>query len=198
MKTIYTIGHSTHTTEAFLRLLNLHAITAVGDVRSSPYSRFNPQFNRETLQKELKACRIAYVYLGDCLGPRVDDPACCINGKAEYHLIAETDQFAQGISRLKKGMTGHTIALMCSEKDPVSCHRMILVCRHLKNNDLQILHILEDGSLETNDAAEKRLMKLLKIPELDLFAGPDELIAQAYDVQGEKIAYRPADATDSE
>mgnify|MGYP006286743795 FL=1 len=87
---------------------------------------------------------------------------------------------------------------MCSEKDPVSCHRMILVCRHLKNNDLQILHILEDGSLETNDAAEKRLMKLLKIPELDLFAGPDELIAQAYDVQGEKIAYRPADATDSE
>jgi uncharacterized protein (DUF488 family) len=198
MKTIYTIGHSTHTTEEFIRLLNLHAITAVGDVRSSPYSRFNPQFNRETLQKELKACKIAYVYLGDCLGPRSDDPACYINGKAEYNLIAETDQFAQGISRLKKGMIDHTIALMCSEKDPVSCHRMILVCRHLKGNDLQILHILQDGSLETNEAAEKRLMKLLKIPELELFADPDELIAQAYDAQGEKIAYRPADSIDSE
>jgi uncharacterized protein (DUF488 family) len=198
MKTIYTIGHSTHTTEEFIRLLNLHAITAVGDVRSSPYSRFNPQFNRETLQKELKACKIAYVYLGDCLGPRSDDPACYINGKAEYNLIAETDQFAQGISRLKKGMIDHTIALMCSEKDPVSCHRMILVCRHLKGNDLQILHILQDGSLETNEAAEKRLMKLLKIPELDLFAGKDELIAQAYEAQGGKIAYCPADSTDSE
>jgi len=198
MKKIFTIGHSTHTTNEFLRLLKLHAVTAVADVRSSPYSRFNRQFNREILEKELKACRIAYVYLGDCLGPRIDNPACYINGKAEYHLIAETDLFEQGISRLKKGMGEHTIALMCSEKDPVSCHRMILVCRHLKSHVLQILHILEDGSLETNESAEKRLMKLLKIPETDLFAGPEDLIAQAYDVQGEKITYHPADATGSE
>jgi uncharacterized protein (DUF488 family) len=198
MKKIFTIGHSIHTTEEFIGLLNRHAITAVGDVRSSPYSRFNPQFNRETLQKDLIESRIAYVYLGDCLGPRSDDPACYINGKAAYNLIAKTGLFEQGINRLKKGMEQHTIALMCSEKDPVSCHRMILVCRHLKDHEVQILHILEDGSLETNEAAEKRLMKLLKIPELDLFAGPDELIAQAYEDQGEKIAYRPAGSTDSE
>lgn len=198
MKKIFTIGHSTHTADEFLRLLKLHAVTAVADVRSSPYSRFNPQFNRETLEKELKTGRIAYVYLGDGLGPRMDDPACYINGKAEYNLIAETDLFEQGISRLKKGMAEHTIALMCSEKDPVSCHRMILICRHLKNHALHILHILEDGSLETNESAEKRLMKLLKIPESDLFSGPEELIAQAYDIQGGKITYQPADAVGSE
>lgn len=195
---IYTIGHSIHTTDEFIHLLKVHAITAVGDVRSSPYSSFNPQFNRENLQKDLKGSRIAYVYLGDCLGPRIDDPGCYKNGKAEYDLIAKTDLFQQGITRLIKGMAEHTIALMCSEKDPVSCHRMILVCRHLKDHDLQVLHILEDGGLETNEASEKRLMKLLKIPEADLFAGPDELIEQAYDVQGEKIAHRPADLTDSE
>ncbi|MDZ7666764.1 MAG: DUF488 domain-containing protein [Desulfotignum sp.] len=186
MKTIYTIGHSTHTTDAFLRLLQLHAITAVADVRSSPYSRFNPQFNRETLEKDLKAHSIAYVYLGNCLGPRSDDPACYVNGRAAYHLISETGLFRQGLDRLKKGMAKHTIALMCSEKDPVSCHRMILVCRHLKDNTLEILHILEDGNLETNEAAEKRLMKLLKIPERGLFSEPDELIDQAYDIQGGK------------
>lgn len=197
MKPIYTIGHSTHTTDEFLSLLKRHAVTAVADVRSSPYSRFNPQFNRETLEKELKSHRIAYVYLGDCLGPRSGDPGCYIDGKAAYHLIAETELFRQGIGRLKKGMKQHTIALMCSEKDPVSCHRMILVCRSLKDNALEILHILEDGNLETNEAAEKRLMKLLKIPELDLFAGPEDLIDQAYDIQGEKIAYQPPDATGS-
>ncbi|MDT8378341.1 MAG: DUF488 domain-containing protein [Desulfotignum sp.] len=197
MTPIYTIGHSTHTTDEFLSLLKRHAVTAVADVRSSPYSRFNPQFNRETLEKDLKAHRIAYVYLGDCLGPRSGDPGCYVDGKAAYRLIAETELFRQGINRLKKGMAQHTIALMCSEKDPVSCHRMILVCRHLKDNTLEILHILEDGNLETNEAAEKRLMKLLKIPELDLFAGLEELIDQAYDIQGEKIAYQPPDATGS-
>jgi uncharacterized protein (DUF488 family) len=174
--------------------LKRHDVTAVADVRSNPYSRFNPQFNRETLKKELIGHRIAYVYLGNCLGPRSDDPSCYFNGKAAYRLIAETELFRQGIDRLKKGMAQHTIALMCSEKDPVSCHRMILVCRHLNDNPLEIHHILEDGSLETNESAEKRLMKLLKIPEPDLFVGTEELIDQAYDIQGEKIAYQPPDS----
>ena len=132
MSELYTIGHSNHSTEKFIELLLKHEITAVCDVRSQPYSKFNPQFNRENIQKELKQSNIAYVFLGRELGPRSDDPACYIDGKVQYHLLAATDLFQQGLKRLLKGILSHRIAMMCAEKDPVMCHRMILVCRYLR------------------------------------------------------------------
>lgn len=186
---MYTIGHSTHTTEEFVGLLKTHAITAVCDVRSSPYSRYNPQFNRKTIADELKKHGIAYVWLGKELGPRSDDPECYADGKVQYKKIAETDIFRQGLDRLKTGMKSYRVAMMCAEKDPVTCHRMILICRNLRDGDADIRHILEDGGLENNRDAEKRLMKLLKIPEITLFEDPEEQILKAYDRQEEKIAY---------
>ncbi len=125
---IYTIGHSTHPSEKFIELLKRHEITAVCDVRSSPYSQFTPQFNRETIQSELKKHGIAYVYLGKELGPRSDDPGCYENGKVQYDRLAKTDLFHEGIRRAKEGMKSYRIALMCAEKDPIMCHRTILVC----------------------------------------------------------------------
>ncbi|MDM8536798.1 DUF488 domain-containing protein [Desulfobacterales bacterium HSG17] len=188
-KNIYTIGHSNHSIDEFLNLLEEHEINAIVDVRSSPYSKFNPQFNRETLKDELKKHDILYVYLGKELGPRSDDSSCYKNGKAVYNLISDTDLFREGLGRLNKGIVKYKIALMCSEKDPITCHRMILICRIFREDDIKIEHILENGELETNQQAEKRLMKALKIPELSLFDSPDELINQAYDKQSEKIAY---------
>jgi uncharacterized protein (DUF488 family) len=189
MKELFTIGHSTHTIDRFIELLSMHGITAVCDVRSQPYSKFNPQFNREVLQSELKRHGIAYVYLGKELGPRSDDPDCYENGRVRYDLLAKTDLFQEGLRRLREGMKSYRIALMCAEKDPIMCHRTILVCRHLEDDLTGIRHILEDGSIEENKDSIKRLRELLKMSEQDLFTPPEGMIQRAYDIQGEKIAY---------
>jgi uncharacterized protein (DUF488 family) len=189
MNRLYTIGHSNHDLEHFRLLLKRHAITAVGDVRSSPYSKFNPQYNREPLQKALRENHIAYVFLGGELGPRSDDPACYLNGKVQYKRLAMTDAFERGLERLRTGMKTYCIALMCAEKDPITCHRMILVCRALRSDPLEICHILEDGSIETLQASERRLMRELKMLQLNMLEGPEDLIQRVYDAQGERIAY---------
>ena len=139
---LYTIGHSTHSIEEFIKLLAMHSITAVCDVRSTPYSQFTPQFNRELLQQELKKHNISYVFLGEELGARSDNPNCYVNGKVQYGCLAQEPRFYQGINRLVEGLTNYRITLMCAEKDPIACHRTILVCRKLRSRDIEIKHIL--------------------------------------------------------
>ena len=189
MKQLYTIGHSTHTVEYFIELLSMHSITAVCDVRSSPYSKYNPQFNRENLIKDLQRNNIAYVYLGKELGPRSDDSDCFVENKVQYDRLAKTTLFQEGLDRVREGIKTYTIALMCAEKDPITCHRTILVCRHLRDKDIKILHILEDGRLEKNEESQLRLMQALKIPEFTLFESATDQIEKAYDLQSSKIAY---------
>jgi len=189
MNRLYTIGHSNHDLEHFMQLLKRHAITAVGDVRSSPYSKFNPQYNREPLQRALRENHIAYVFLGSELGPRSEDPACYLNGKVQYGWLAKTEAFEHGLQRLRTGMKTYRIALMCAEKDPITCHRMILVCRALRSDPIEICHILEDGNLEALQASERRLMRELKMLQLNMLEKPEDLIQRVYDAQGERIAY---------
>jgi uncharacterized protein (DUF488 family) len=189
MNTLYTIGHSTHPTEQLLHLLSVHHITAVADVRSSPFSRHNPQFNRENLQKALRDAGIEYVFLGKELGARSEDPTCYADGKLQFDRLAQTEAFQSGLIRLRRGMESYRVALLCAEKDPITCHRMILVCRNIRQDASKIEHILEDGSLEENGQAELRLMQSLGIGENNLFARPEELIERAYDMQGRRIAY---------
>ena len=190
MQTLYTIGHSNHALEDFLQLLRRHGISAVADVRSSPYSRYTSQFNREVLQAALKEAEIAYVFLGRELGARREDPSCYRDGRVCFERVARTELFQAGLSRLRAGAESYRIAVMCAEKDPTSCHRMILVCRHLRAAELRIDHILEDGELENNDDTERRLMRELGIAENDLFASREELVEHAYEIQGGKIGYR--------
>jgi len=189
MLELFTIGHSIHSVEKFVDLLKTHGVTALCDVRSSPYSRFTPQFNRESLKDELARHRIIYLYLGAELGPRSSDPICYEGGKVQYNRLAGKALFQQGLSRLRKGMTTYRIALMCAEKDPLTCHRMLLICRNLRGDDIVIRHILEDGSLEGNQDTEMRLMKQLKIDPADLFSCEADQIQRAYDLQSEKVAY---------
>jgi uncharacterized protein (DUF488 family) len=186
---LFTIGHSSHAIDRFIGLLRLHAITAVGDVRSSPYSKVNPQFNREALQKSLKASGIAYVFLGQELGPRSEDPSCYVDGKVRYDRLAATVLFKRGIERLFTGMKTYRIALMCAEKDPITCHRTILVCRAIRSEPIEISHILEDGTLETLPESELRLLHTLEMPPAQVFDKAEDLIQRAYDTQGMKIAY---------
>ncbi len=189
MYELFTIGHSSHSVERFVDLLKTHGVTALCDVRSSPYSLYTPQFNRESLKDELAKHRIIYLYLGAELGPRSSDPTCYEGGKVQYNRLAAKEIFQQGLGRLQKGMVTHRIALMCAEKDPLTCHRMLLICRNLRGDDIVIRHILEDGALEENRDTEKRLMKLLKIDPADLFSTEADQIQRAYDLQGEKVAY---------
>jgi uncharacterized protein (DUF488 family) len=186
---IYTIGHSTHSLERFTELLGTHSVTAVADVRSHPYSRYNPQFNRETLKAHLKAHGIEYVFLGSELGARSEDPACYLEGQVRFELVARSPFFKEGLTRVHKGMKTHRICLMCAEKDPLFCHRTILVCRYLRAPGIQINHILEDGTIERHQDAERRLMEILRVPESTLFTTFEQELERAYDIQGRKIAY---------
>lgn len=189
MTTIYTVGHSNHTPDTFVGLLRLHRINAIADVRSAPYSRFAPQFNKDALAGLLANERIAYVFLGNYLGARPNDPLCYRNGAIDFARLSQTDYFQEGLERVRKGATRFTLALMCTEKDPIQCHRTILVCRHLRAKDTIIKHILEDGELEDNRDSERRLMDALRIPTTDFFKTAEDLVEEAYDRQGERIAY---------
>ena len=189
MRIVYTIGHSNSTAEHLLERLEQHGITAVADVRSRPYSRFNPQFNREALVGILKNSRREYVFLGDELGARSEDPACYRDGRAQYALIAQTPLFARGIERLMAGMEKFRVVILCAEKEPLSCHRSILIARYLHERNVDVRHILEDGSLEDHDALLLRLLTLHGIQENNLFYTRDELVALAYQKQAEDIEY---------
>ncbi|HEV2469855.1 MAG TPA: DUF488 domain-containing protein [Candidatus Sulfotelmatobacter sp.] len=187
--TIYTIGHSNGTVERLLGLLRQHEITAVADVRSQPYSRYNPQFNREALASALKDAALEYVFLGQELGARSDDPSCYRDGRAQYSLMAKTQLFERGIARLVTGMQRFQLAILCAEKEPLACHRTVLVSRHLHDRGIKVLHILEDGSLEDHDSLLLRLLQTHGMQEQNLFHSKDELIDMAYEKQAEDIQY---------
>src|SRR3990172_6136423 len=157
---IYTIGHSDHSIERFIVLLKQHVITAVADVRSAPYSRFHPQFNKDTLATSLKKEKIAYIFLGKELGARTDDSAYYENGQVDFKQLANRAEFKSGLERILKGSEKYRIALMCAEKETLDCHRTILICHKLKRLGVGIKHILSDGSLEDHQNAESRLLKL--------------------------------------
>lgn len=186
---IYTVGHSTQSNEQFVRLLQKHGITAIADVRSAPYSRHNPQFNREELRAALKAQGIRYVFLGKELGARSDDECCYVEDKVKYALLAKTHLFQSGIARVIEGSKSHKIALMCAEKDPLDCHRTILVARELVNRGCSVTHILANGSLESHEDAVSRLVIRLGLGEEDMFRSRSLTVAEAFEKQGDRIAY---------
>jgi len=186
---VYTIGHSNHTLERFTGLLTMHRIATVGDVRSSPHSRFNPQFNREGLKHMLGTSGVGYVFLGRELGARSDDPACYQAGRVQYDRLARTALFQKGLDWVEAAARGDRLALMCAEKDPLDCHRAILVAPHLEARGFTIEHILDDGALESHAETMDRLLRLLDLPDQDLFRSHQDILEDAYRMRGERIAY---------
>ena len=141
---LFTIGHSNHTEEHFTGLLADNTISAIADVRSQPYSQYTPHFNREVLENTLRELDIQYVFLGRELGARRHEESCYVDGKADYTRIAQLPLFRTGLERLFQGIERYRVAVMCSESDPITCHRTILICREIKklHPDLPIVHIL--------------------------------------------------------
>lgn len=186
---VFTVGHSTHSFERFISFLRAHEITAVTDVRSKPYSRIAPHFNRDSLERSLKQHAIKYVFLGAELGARSDDPQCYKEGRVQYRCLANTDLFRSGLERVIKGATSYRIALMCAEREPLVCHRTILVARALADMGVPIKHILANGTAESHDDAMERLLRLVGFSNQDLFKPHVELVAEALARQEERIAY---------
>jgi uncharacterized protein (DUF488 family) len=179
--TIYTIGYASFSIKGFIDTLRKYDITVLVDVRSAPYSRYKPEFTKDSLSKALSGRNINYIFLGKHVGARVEDPGCYANGKLQYGLLKESYNFRKGIDRILNGIKDYRIALMCAEKDPVNCHRMFLVCRALRSYPIEIFHILEDGSLEEQSDTEKRLLRLYDLDQPDIFRSERERIEEVYD-----------------
>jgi uncharacterized protein (DUF488 family) len=195
--TIYTIGHSTHPIERFVELLQRHGIGVLADVRSTPFSRFNPQFNRASLAHSLGSAGIRYEFMGEELGARSSDPSCFENGRVSYARLAATPLFQRGLAHLREMARTERVAMMCAEREPLDCHRTILITRELERAGDAVTHILADGSLEENRRTMGRLIERLGLPADDLFAGSPEQIDAAYDAQAAKVAWAPKAGKDS-
>ena len=159
---IHTIGHSNHPLERFLSLLERRCIEEVADVRTYPRSRYNPHFNRDALAEALAERGVRYVFLGAELGGRPADPACYDEtGRVRYDFLAETAPFRDGMRRLIEEASGGRVAVMCSEKEPLKCHRTLLIAHALTTaygvDGDGVGHILADGTLETHTETMGRL-----------------------------------------
>lgn len=149
LATVLTVGHSNHPLARFVALLRAHDVEAVVDVRSHPYSRFAPQFNRESLMASLSAEGVKYVFLGRELGGRPGgDEYYDDDGHVLYGRVAETPLFNDGIARLEDGLSRYRLVLMCSEEDPTDCHRRLLVTRVLNDRGIEVLHVRGDGRVQ--------------------------------------------------
>ena len=192
---LHTVGHSNQSAEDFVRILRAHGVSAVADVRSVPYARYCPWFNTDQVAALLRAEGIEYVFLGRELGARPEDPACYRDGRVDLARLPEREAFQQGLERVLRELTARRICLMCSEADPMLCHRAIVICRALRGRGFGIRHILPGGGTEEHEELERRLVKSLGLgptlfePDIPM----ETLIERAYDEQAARIAYAPAE-----
>jgi uncharacterized protein (DUF488 family) len=194
---IFSIGHSNHSIDKFLSLLENAEINMVVDVRSAPFSRMFPQFNQETLKISLSDASIGYLFLGDQIGGRSNDPDDYLDGQVLYKALANKEAFKTGIERLKEGSAKYRIALMCSEKEPLDCHRTLLVSQTLASSDIAVCHIHADGTVEAHGDALMRLLSLHNLSSPDLFSDDTGRVQEALTLQEKKIAYQIPKPTES-
>jgi uncharacterized protein (DUF488 family) len=147
---VWTIGHSNQTIESLLATLATNDIEVVADLRSSPYSRYSPQFNQDLLRIALLRSGIRYIFLGAELGGRPSDARLYDGeGYVRYDLVSQADAYRVAVERLKGGASEYRVALLCGEEDPISCHRRRLVGRTLADGGFRSLHIRADGRVES-------------------------------------------------
>ena len=153
---ILTIGHSNHALAQFLALIEGAGVSLIVDVRSRPVSRWVPHFNKTPLEAVLAERGISYLYLGRELGGRPDDPLLMKNGKPDYAAMARTPAFAAGLKRVIDASAHDAVALLCAERDPVDCHRFLLIGRELAARGIPVAHILAGGVVEPQADTEQR------------------------------------------
>lgn len=189
--TVLTVGHSNHSPEVFINLLVRHGVDEVIDVRSAPYSRYAPQFNYEGIQRMLDDIGIGYTYLGGELGGRPSDRSCYdADGRVQYDRVAATDAFDGALRQVMRAADESRPVLLCTEKEPLECHRTLLVARALADREVGVAHVHPDGSLESFDDSINRLLELHKLPPHgDMFRTRSDVVAEALARQSGKFAY---------
>ena len=186
---IYTIGHSNHLLENFLNLLKTTKINMIVDVRSAPFSKMYPHFNRDTLESVLKDNEIGYLFMGDLIGGRSRTRSDYEDGKVVYARLAAKDEYQATIKRVMDGSLKFQIALICSEKEPLDCHRTLLVSQSLTEHGAQVAHIHADGKIEAHSDALNRLLRNYNLDAPDLFGADADRLQEALLKQEKKIAY---------
>lgn len=188
---LFTVGSSNQNINDFICLLQRHKINSLVDVRSVPYSRFSPQFNEQNLKNELKKNSIQYSSFKIEFGARRNEIATYIDGKVSFDAVKELDVFKSGINRIAAGIEkGYRIALMCTEKNPIECHRFVLVSRNIELSvRIRASHILIDGSLKSSEELEDLMLDKYGL-KFDLFQSDRSILVElAYKKAGETIAF---------
>lgn len=203
-KTLFTIGHSTHTINFFVELLQQHTVDVIVDVRSVPYSQYADQFNQEPLKATLSQNNMYYLYMGDCLGARYEDQSLLFDdGKVDFEKVKRSAGFQNGITRVQDGLKkGHRIAIMCSEKNPVECHRFSMISRYLDENGIIVKHILPDkvyghkelenkifGLYNASGKVETNMDKIAKIKAIQQTMFANKTVSDLYQALNLIVAY---------
>ena len=186
---ILSLGHSSLPFPRFLDLLKGAGVTAVADVRTSPFSGRFPWFSQREMKGGLKDAGVAYAFLGKELGGRPASPELYRGSVADYDAMARTSLFRSGLDRLLLGSGTHRIAMVCSERDPLHCHRCLLVGRQLSQKQVLVTHLNFDGGRETQDQVEDRLLHEEKLFADDLLKSHAERLAEAYLKRSRQVAY---------
>jgi len=197
---LYTIGHSTHSYERFLKLLLDHGVNFVLDVRSLPHSGRAPQFSQRPLRVALRSDGIRYRHAGNILGGRPADRKFYEDDQVQYGRMAASDEFQKALMRVRSAARTQRVCLVCAEGDPLTCHRFLLLARYLRSTELDIVHILPDGRGETQAETELRLMRQTGLLQSDLFAKNPQALEEAYDIQSRRVAFaaRPIETSSEE
>lgn len=195
---IYTIGHSTHQIDYFLSLLREYDVDCLIDVRSLAASTHNPQYNQEPLKNYLKHNGIVYQHFPEEFGARFNDPDLLDDeGRVDFEKVRKTFAFKNGMERLWQSVDkGHVIALMCSEGEPLDCHRFSMVSVGLIKDGFEVKHIMKDKTLKTHKELEDLLLKKYdkKLPKPDMFnpdVSIDDQLKEAYRLKNKEIGFSP-------
>lgn len=196
MKEIYTIGYSGFKIEDFINTLKKYNINSVIDVRSNPHSQFYVDYNKENLENTLKTNKIIYRNYKDEFGARQEDKSFYTNGCLNFKAFSQSKIFQSGLKKIINAMPlGYTFVLMCSEKEPIRCHRNIMVARVFFEQGYEVKNILSDGTYVTQDEIEKELVNIYypNREQLSLLSEPltwNEMVENCYKLQNHKIGYR--------
>ena len=197
---IYTRGHSNYTLERLIDMLEYYNINCVVDIRGTPYSKYNIQFDKEAIRYTLTNAGFVYIYMGkELAAKRIRKNSYNNEGYSNFEEVIKEEEFKRGVERLKNGCEkGYKIILLGAMQDPIRCHRSILVGRELVKNDFDVKHILDDYSIVTQDDIEEMLLNKYfsnrnQITIEDLTGNSlnnEEMINEGYKLANREIGYR--------
>ncbi len=187
---VWTIGHSNHAYGRFRDLLRAAGITAIADVRTTPFSRRFPHFNAAQLCSSLHQDGITYISLGKQLGGRPASRALYRDDVADYEAMATTSEFREGLTRVIDSAHRYRIALMCSEQNPLDCHRCLLIGRALSQCGVQVNHLLGNGRTVSHPDIEQELLRLTGRDEEELLISRSDRLAAAYRERARRVAFQ--------